>query len=221
MNTRIGVIIPDRSDRPLFLANCLRLLKNQTIQPEIIELVNYEPLSDQVDITQRYKVGYDKLRNKGLDVIAFIENDEWYAPDYLETMVNGWIENNKPDIFGTNYTIYYHIKLFAHFTMHHLTRSSAMSTLIKPDLNFEWCKDNEPYTDIHLWSKLKGVCFTPPKTICLGIKHGVGKCGGFAHIDKLHRYNNELSSQDQNMEFLKGLVDPESFEFYSNYFDKK
>lgn len=215
---KIGIIIPDRNDRPLFLENCLRLIKSQTLQPEIIELVNYEAESESVDITQRYKRGYDALRNKGLDVIALMENDEWYSPDYLKIMCEGWDSFGRPDIFGTNYTIYYHIKLFAYFTMHHLTRSSAMSTLIKPDLNFEWCSDNEPYTDIHLWTRLRGVCFSPPSTICLGIKHGVGKCGGFAHTDKLHRYENELSTKDTNKEWLKSVVDEKSFEFYSNYF---
>ena len=216
---RIGIIIPDRNDRPLFLKNCMRLIKSQTLQPEIIELVNYEPESESVDITQRYRRGYDNLRNKGLDVIALMENDEWYSHDYLKTMVNEWVNNGKPDIFGTNYTIYYHIKLFAYFTMHHLTRSSAMSTLIKPDLNFKWCVDDQPYTDLHLWSVLKGVTFKPNKTICLGIKHGVGKCGGMAHVDKLHRYQNELSVNDSNKTFLRDIMDSESFEFYSNYFN--
>jgi len=211
---KIGIIIPDRNDRPLFLANCLRLIKNQTLQPEIIEVVNYEPESDNVDITQRYRRGYDKLRNKGLDVIAFMENDEWYSPKYLEIMTNGWIDNGKPEIFGTNYTIYYHIKLFSYFTMHHLTRSSAMSTLITPDLVIKWCVDEQPYTDIWLWKQLQGVTFTPPEIICLGIKHGVGKCGGMAHVDKLHRY----VGNDENKDYLRSVVDNESFNFYSNYF---
>lgn len=211
---KIGIIIPDRKDRPLFLENCLRLIKNQTLQPTIIEVINYEPESDNVDITQRYRRGYEKLRNKGLDVIALMENDEWYSPEYLEIMVNGWIKHGKPEIFGTNYTVYYHIKLFSYFTMHHLTRSSAMSTLITPDMDIKWCVDEQPYTDIWLWKQLQGVTFTPPKIICLGIKHGVGKCGGMAHVDKLHRY----VGNDTNKDYLRSVVDNESFNFYSNYF---
>lgn len=211
---KIGIIIPDRKDRPLFLENCLRLIKNQTLQPTIIEVINYEPESDNVDITQRYRRGYEKLRNKGLDVIALMENDEWYSPEYLEIMVNGWVKHGKPEIFGTNYTVYYHIKLFSYFTMHHLTRSSAMSTLITPDMDIKWCVDEQPYTDIWLWKQLQGVTFTPPKIICLGIKHGVGKCGGMAHVDKLHRY----VGNDTNKDYLRSVVDNESFNFYSNYF---
>lgn len=215
---KIGVIIPDRGDRPKFLENCLRMLKTQTIQPDIIELVDDIPLNDNCDITWRYRTGYDRLRNKDLDIIAFIENDDWYAPDYLETMINQWVNFGKPDVFGTNYTIYYHIKLFSYLTMNHDTRSSAMSTIIKPDLDFAWCPDHEPYTDMWLWNKLKGIVFHPEKHICLGVKHGVGLCGGRSHVDRLERYSN-VGQTDFDKTFLSATLDKESFEFYSNYFN--
>ncbi len=212
----IGVIIPDRGDRPEFLENCLRMLKAQTMQPTIIEIVNDAPLSDEKDITLRYRLGYERLRNKGIEVIALIENDDWYAYNYLETMYNKWLELGKPDLLGQSYTIYYHIKQRAWFTMNHPERSSAMNTFIKPDLIFDWCVDNDPYTDLHLWlrSGLKGEIFTPKSHICLGIKHGDGLCGGVNHVDALHRYTN----RDSNMTFLNQIMDSESFNFYSNYF---
>lgn len=211
---KIGIIIPDRNDRPLFLANCLRMLKAQTLQPDIIELVNDIPFSEDCDITWRYKLGYDRLRNKGLDVIAFIENDDFYAIDYLEIMVNEWIKQGNPNLLGHTYTIYYHIKLFAHYTMNHLTRSSAMNTLIKPDLNFAWCDNAQPFTDMYLWETLKGIVFNPVKNICLGIKHGVGLCGGRSHVDRLDRY----LEKDYNKELLRQTMDEISFEFYTNFF---
>jgi hypothetical protein len=211
---RIGVIIPDRGDRPGFLENCLRMIKAQTLKPAIIELVNDEPTSKNYDITKRYRMGYDRLRNKDLDIIALMENDDWYAPEYLETMISRWISSGKPEIFGLDHTIYYHIRLFAHFTMNHSSRSSAMNTIVKPDLNFKWCPDHEPYTDIHLWNTLKGTIISPEKTICMGIKHGIGLCGGRSHLDRLHRYINP----DEQKEFLKATLDQVSFEFYSKVF---
>lgn len=217
---RIGIIIPDRGDRPELLENCLRMIKTQTIQPCAVELVNHAPNSKSPDITERYRIGYDRLRNKNLDVIAFMENDDWYSPDYLATMISHWITYGKPTIFGTNYTYYYHIKLFQYFTMYHDQRSSAMSTLIKPDLYFPWCPDNEPFTDIYLWQKFgnqgQGTIFKPEKTICMGMKHGVGLCGGKSHVDRLNRYEQ----LDTDKSFLKNIMkeDPKSFQFYSNYF---
>lgn len=222
---KIGVIIPDRGDRPRFLENCLRMLNKQTLKPDVIELVNNDMLTfdgdgyhveknKDCDITWRYRTGYERLKNKGLDCILLWENDDWYHSAYIETMVREWKKAGKPEIFGTNYTIYYHIKLFAHFVMHHTTRSSAMSTLLKPDLNFTWCKDYEPYTDLHLWKTLKGVTFQPEKNICMGIKHGEGLCGGRCHIDRLEKFINKDPAKD----FLRSNMDEESFNFYTTYF---
>lgn len=213
---KIGVIIPDRSDRPKLLANCLRMLNNQTVQSSEVYVVNEAPSSPLCDITKRYRIGYDHFRNKGFDILFFIENDDWYSPTYIETMITEWKAQGKPDIFGTDYTIYYHIKLFAQFTMHHNTRSSAMSTIIKPDLNFNWCVDHEPYTDMHLWTILKGKVFKPQKHICLGIKHGTGLCGGRSHVDRLHRY--KITDPDKS--FLKSVMDADSYNFYTNYFNQ-
>jgi hypothetical protein len=221
---KIGVIIPDRNDRPLFLKNCLRLLSEQTKKDFLyVVLVNDDFGGDEnvPDITKRYRLGYDKLRGKGLDCILLMENDDWYAKDYIETMVAKWEEHGRPDLFGTNYTIYYHIKLFSYFTMYHETRSSAMSTLIKPDLDFHWCADNETYTDIHLWNTIQNrKVFKPEKIICLGIKHGDGLCGGRSHVDRLERYSPPNGFEDKSADYLWATVDSKSFYFYNNYFKK-
>lgn len=216
---RIGIIIPDRGDRPKLMDNCLRMLKAQTIIPVYQHLVkaNYPPESNLPDITQRYRRGYDILRNQDLDVIAFIENDDWYSPNYLEEMFKNWNDAGRPDLFGTSYTYYYHLKEFAYFKMEHYQRSSGMSTLIKPDLDIDWPNDSEPYTDSHLWfnnTQLKKVIFTPEKMICMGMKHAVGMCGGQNHNTRLDRYKYK----DPDKDFLRRHLDPVSFEFYSNYF---
>lgn len=216
---RIGIIIPDRGDRPLMLKNCLRMIAGQTILPAIIEVVDDPPAGDACDITYRYRIGYERLRNKDLDVIAFMENDDWYDPEYLETMVKHWNDNGRPELLGLNHTIYYHVKRKAWFYMGHDSRSSAMNTLIKPDLYFDWCVDHYAYTDLHLWlvSGLKGVIVKPEREICLGIKHGVGMTGGKMHVNKLHRFIN----QDQDLAFLKQVTskDPEGLKFLSMNFD--
>ncbi len=213
---KIGIIIPTRNNRKELLQNCLRLIDNQTIKPSHIELVDDAPISEKCDITWRYKLGYERLRGMGLDVIFLMEDDDYYSPTYLETMVNAWVKNGKPNLIGTDYTIYYHIGLFAWFTFYHGSRSSAMSTGIKPDLEFNWCVDHEPFTDIYLWKTLHGIIFKPEKNICLGIKHGTTMTGGKSHIDNFHRYINK----DQQKTFLKTNTDEESFNFYSNFIKK-
>lgn len=214
---RIGVIIPDRGDRPELLKNSLRMLEGQTLKPEIVELINFPSTSSEKDITLRYRTGYEKLKNKGLDIIAFWENDDYYCKDYLKIMTDKWVERGKPELLGTDYTIYYHIRELAYFTFHHSERSSASSTLIRPDLNFPWCIDSEPYTDMYLWSacpQIKDkVIFHPEKHIMLGIKHGVGLAGGIGHLDELQIF----IEKDFSKEFMKTHMDEEGFIFYSNY----
>jgi len=210
---KTAILIIHRNDRPKFLENLHRMIKAQTVQPDHIEEINFPAFSDECDITTRYRLGYDNLRGKGFDVIIIMEVDDWYAPNYIETMLNEWERYDKPDIFGTRYTIYYHLFLRKHFTMHHADRASAMNTLIKPDLIFDWCAETDPYTDIHLWTKLQGITFTPEKIISVGIKHGIGKSGGYGHTDRLHRYKETHLS-------LGEVMDWESFDFYWNYFER-
>jgi hypothetical protein len=157
----------------LFLQNCIRQLKSQTLQPVETLIVSEAPVDDNKDLTRRYRIGYDHMRRKNLDVIALIEDDDFYAPEYLETMVGEWVKEGRPNLFGTIYTIYYNLRFSAWLTFHHHTRSSAMSTLIAPDMNFKWCDDHEPYFDIYIWNLLRGQgkLFRPEKHICLGIKH--------------------------------------------------
>ena len=208
----IACLIPDRGDRPAFMENCLRMLEKQTMKPKIIEIVDEKPLSDACDITYRYKKGYENLRNKGIDVIFLIENDDFYAADYIETCINEWIKAGKPDLFGQTYTYYYHLSLFAYFKMEHFQRSSAMNTMIKADLNFTWGEDSDPYADAWLWYHLKDKkLFTSKNIICMGMKHGIGLCGGRNHTDFLDRFVYD----DKNLEFLSKVVDKESLPFYA------
>lgn len=217
---RIGIIIPTRGDRPLFLENCKRMIEAQKfLGTALVCIVDNAPESDAKDITKRYRHGYDSLRGHLLDVIFLIEDDDFYAPDYFTTMLQAWESVGKPDLFGTRQTIYYHLKLRRYYTMFHEQRSSAMSTMIKPDLNFAWCPDTEVYTDNWLYSQLQYKLFKPDKIICLGIKHGVGKTGGEAHTTNLDAYYKmSTAADDENLAFMKQVMDVDSFEFYSNYF---
>lgn len=224
-DVKIAVIIPTRGDRSLLLQNCLRMLDAQTLQTPYIYAVDYPPLSNEKDITQRYKKGYNQLSNTfgRIDLIAFIEDDDYYAPDYLETMAAEWLRAGKPDIIGNSTSIYYHLKLKKYFSLNHPSRASAMNTLIKPGLTFPWCADNYEYTDAHLWKLanikftnppiLKGHLFVPNKIISFGIKHGSGLVGGRFHNDRLERYIND----DADLSFLKQNCDAESFKFYSEF----
>jgi len=219
---KIAVLIPDRGDRPKLMSNCLRMMQAQTLKPHTTIIMSGRPESDKCDITYRYREGYELATKMwmyafgyGIDVIAFVENDDWYAPDYLETMAREWDAHGRPEIFGTNYTIYYHLKLKRYFILEHYDRASAMNTFIKPGLRITWPVDEDPYTDMHLWQNcgLRGVTFRPGRHISIGMKHGEGMTGGGWHRDKLDRFKTEDGG------LLRDNLDPASFEFYNNYFN--
>jgi len=209
---KFAVLMIHRGDRPLFLEQFHRMLARQTIQPDILEIVDYPPKSNQVDITERYKYGYEKLKGQGLDCIVIMEVDDWYANNYLETMTTQWDKHGRQDMFGTSYTTYYHLSLGKSFTFQHSKRSSMMSTLIKADLELEWPSDDYPYTDMYLWMRCQnGVTYHPIGYICLGLKHGVGKTGGQFHTDKLKSF------KAGGISFEK-IVGKEDYEFYTKNF---
>lgn len=213
---KIGIIIPDRGDRPELLQNCFRMMRKQTIFDQVDWMlpVSFKPVSDAVDITPRYRVGYYTLESFGVDVIFFIENDDWYAPEYLEVMCRAWEEQGRPNLFGINYAIHYHLGLLRYFTFDGQQMANAFNTMIKPGIRIPnmWPADDDPFTDQWLWSIIPGrKVFTPPRVISVGIKHGTTMSGGYGHVNKLHRFIHEDNG------FLAKTLDPESLHFYEDF----
>jgi hypothetical protein len=205
---KVGVIIPDRNDRPIFLDHCLKMMEGQTLKPDFVELVNYEPKSDLTDLTERVRIGFERLKDK-CDCVLIIENDDYYSSDYIATMVNEWVKWGKPDLIGNAETIYYHIFKKQFKFLNHPNRASLFQTLISCEANIEWCDDSEVFLDLHLWKKHKGKTFTTEECIAMGIKHGIGKCGGSGHERMIYDFN------DPAMNFLRENIEKESFNFYS------
>lgn len=203
----IAVVIPDRGDRPEFMDHCRYLLSLQTMQPAIIEIVDYPPLNGVKDITPRYRQGLKNAFAKGALVTFLWENDDWYSPTYIEQMIKGWIKAGSPSLFGIGYTTYYHLKQKKYRTLKHPKRASAMNTMISALHPLTFPPDDDPFFDLHLW-KTGGITFSPKEIISIGIKHGVGLCGGKAH-------NMDFKYKTEGNGFLEKVVDQRSFAFYS------
>lgn len=214
---KIAVITPDRGDRPEFLERFKQMIESQTFKPSTVLIVDYKPKSEKCDITERYRTAYHSLDGMDYDCVLFMENDDYYAPHYIETMINEWSKHGCPDLFGTGYTYYYHIGIGKYARFDHKRRASMMNTLMKPDLKFDWCADDYPYTDAWLWNTIKNrVTFAPENPISLGIKHGIGMSGGEFHRTRLDRYRDT----DLNFEFLKRNTTIEMFNFYMSIYEK-
>ena len=107
---KIGVLIITKGDRPKFLEHAKYLISEQTLQPDVIEVVD-EETNLAIDITYRYRVGCKRLVKKGCDLIIFWEDDDFYKFNYIQTMLSEFINNGRPDIIGIEKTIYYHIEI--------------------------------------------------------------------------------------------------------------
>jgi len=197
---RVGLITPTRGDRPQFIEQCKKLMKLQTLQPNEWEIVDEKPLNNEVDITYRFRIGFERLKDK-VDVIVIIEDDDWYSSSYIEKMVNGWIDNGKPDIFGLNNTVYYNINTNKYTHFYHKGRASMMATVLSAKAKINWGKDNYAYTDMVLWQQLKGVS-VDLGIINMGIKHGVGLCGGAGHNPDWGKYQ----LVDSDLSYLKSIT---------------
>ncbi|MDI6787114.1 MAG: hypothetical protein QME51_01945 [Planctomycetota bacterium] len=209
---KIAAVIPTR-DRPRFLTNALRLIARQSTIPDIIEIVDDTLPATSIgrDITLRYRLGCQRAFERGAKVVLCWEDDDWYAPDYIQTMLVNWLSANQPPIFGLNFTVYYHIGRKAWSLLEHPGRASMMSTLIdKSVLNGSWSASTA-FLDLYLWEKHKGQAIGLSRTINIGIKHGIGICAGVGH-NKNFLYDH----QDEDYQFLRNILgsDEESLKFY-------
>jgi len=213
---KIGVLTITRGDRPEFVDHCRSMIKAQTVRPDFHEIVDDKPISDSPDITYRYRIGTQRLFEKGCDVVLFCEDDDYYSRRYIEIMCRAWLANGRPNIFGLNKTIYYNIVNSKFADLVHPNRASMMSTMISKNAKINWGDDSYSYTDMIIWQQEKSKLATDLGKICVGIKHGVGLCGGGGHDINWTKFHGT----DENHVYLKTLIDERSFNFYSKWFTK-
>lgn len=191
---RVGVCIPDRGDRPLFLERCLSMMDSQTRKPDFIRVVSEDvpATKNGIDITRRYAIGFKELfLHNGCDVVFCIESDDWYSDKYISTMLKAWENNGKPQVFGLEYSIYYNIVSCRYSKFKHKKRSSMMSTMVTSAvLDHKFDFENQ-YLDFKLWTDRKFTRKTfvnRGNPIAIGIKHGHGLVGGTGHDKDWDRF---------------------------------
>jgi len=202
MNT--GVLIPTQGKRKNFLEFALKQIDRQTRKPDFIEVMADEQIIFPKDLTWRYRIGSQRLIDSGADIIIFWEDDDWYAPGYIERMVTEWETAGKPDIFGVGYSIYYHLFSCKFWKSVHWGRASAMSTMVKSSAlkDYKWPDDSEVWLDIDMWKKIKGTTFEPLFPISIGIKHGLGVFGGIGHNSGFSGYRD----RDSGFNYLRSMI---------------
>lgn len=201
-----AIITPTR-DRPKMLEFCKYQVSQFTIQPEKHYIIDYPPVSDSVDISERVFAGVQKAKADGIDLVFIIEDDDAVKPYYIEMFGK---TTSQYDFFGCETTTYYHLINRTYQDFKHPLRSSLFTTGFRVSAveKFIWPRNNA-FVDIDLWRYAQPYRKRfIPVTGCVGIKgHGFGKSGGKGHMMKFQK-------SDYNYNWLRNNVTPEAFEFY-------
>lgn len=221
MDPYIVCLIPTRGDRPVMLNRCMEMLSKQTLQPRDIFVIKDPPIDPNVkDITWRYRIGIERIINNHPDVelILFIEDDDWYSSSYIEVFHREWEQAGRPSVFGIQETYYYHIGIKKFHHQRHLQRASAFSTGVTKDIQqMKWSSDDYSFVDLDIWKQFRGKTFKASPLITLGIKgHKEGSFFGDICHDDLWK---GLKHDDKDLEWIRSVVDEESFDFYFNRHD--
>lgn len=210
---KVGVITPhQKGDRSVFLDRLKMYIERQTVKPDKWVIVDHDT-GLRKDLTARLRSGLNQCRD--CDLVLVMEDDDWYAPTYIERMRYEWVAAGRPDLIGIGETHYCHIGSGGHVLLKHPKRASLMSTGISTSATdrMRWPADDEVFVDIHLWCELGGKTFIPEKPISVGIKHGIGNTGGKAHNPNWSLYKkapNMLASLiGSDAAYYHNLIKPE------------
>lgn len=201
-------IIPTRGDRKPFLDHCLWQLDRMTVKPKAVFLINHEPVYGKVDLVARVQAGVACAIGEGIDVCFIVEDDDAYKPDHFKRYMDVF---DKADFVGQDYSHYYNLRNRTWFKFTHSYRASLCSTAFRVSAlnNFKWPAEDDPFLDLSLWKYARTRRRKFIDTGMVGIKHGMGLCGGKGH-------RMVMRNKDPDMAWLKSIVDQESFEFYKS-----
>lgn len=211
-------ITPTRGDRPELLEFCKHQLQRMTIRPAQSYFINYPPKSKHFDLTERVIEGVRRAALDGFDKVFIVEEDDFYNARYFEHFT--FHGNDKIDFIGSRHTVYYSVRHQRYTEINHPGRSSLFTTGFKiSSLNgFKWPDPTEVFLDLKLWefaAKRKYTKFIDQDIapFAIGIKHGLGLCGGKGHTMTHKQW-------DDRLDYLCRHTDSEAFQFYVGLMQK-
>jgi hypothetical protein len=175
-----------------------------TVKPDKSYFIDYPPKNGVKDMVDRLKIGIDNATKDGFEYCYIIENDDYYPADYFEKM-----QFNEHDFIGDPMSVYYHIKTKGYLEAYKPLQPSLFTTGFKISAIKNFRFPNNVFVDIDLWAHARKAKKRFVNSGAIGIKHGVGLCGG-----KGHSINYRL--KDEGSEYLKSKVDSEAFDFYTS-----
>jgi hypothetical protein len=196
--------ITPTGDRPLAFALCQQWMKNQTLKPSqwlvvddgktpliptsAMQYVRREPKSDdpQHTLILNLKAALPLIRG---EKIIIIEDDEYYAPEYIAEMSR---RLDHHELVGIMHAKYYHLPTGGYYKIGNTTHASLAETGFRrsflPELETLWAGDTS--LDMRIWQKAgnRGHLFDDDSnSLYVGIKGLPGRAGiGAGHRPSLY-----------------------------------
>jgi glycosyltransferase involved in cell wall biosynthesis len=197
MNQDFTVITPT-GDRPEAFSLCIKYLLRQTCQPKewIIVDDGKSPMLPPLDIPYVHYIRRERqagepahtlrpqmveaLKYVSTDKVIIMEDDDWYDPEYCETLV---AVLDKAVLAGQGEGVYYHIPNRSYFLCKNKDRASRCQTSFRssfiPTVLRVCQSSSSPFLDLNVWtvkntSKLLLTDFRP---LCVGMKGLPGRRG--------------------------------------------
>lgn len=238
--------ITPTGDRPLAFALCQLWMKNQTRQPDqwlviddgntpsdyLMRPMEYirrtpQPLEPKPTLLVNLATGIPLIRH---EQIIFIEDDEYYAPEYIETMAGALAQHQ---VAGISHSKYYHLPSGKYLQIGNGSHASLAQTGIRYSFlpEFNPLLRGDTYLDMRIWKQAgpRGFLFRDQiRPLYLGIKGLPGRPGiGAGHGEKLYRAKDADRSilkrwipRDHGiyLDIAKGTLTQEN---YKSYFSAK
>lgn len=153
---KLGVLVPTRGDRPELLEHARHMFNRQTAKPYRVLIADWTAPHKQSDIRRRLKLGCERLFDAGCTHVAIWEDDDWYAPNYIELVF--FYLNEGCDLLGCRRTWYYGLHARAYLDLPHDGRASMHTTVLSRAVfdGFPWKGQEDKGLDIKLWRWAQG-----------------------------------------------------------------
>lgn len=227
MPLKVGVIVPTLGKRPALLDRAKFYIGRQTVQPAETIIVDYPQKRKPYDLTERYRFGIERVKGS-VDVMFFMEDDDYYPPHYIETMLKLYEDAGIPQAFGIGETYFYHPELRRVWHRSHPAAGPcAFQMMIRSDAvkEIDWSLVNDLFIDAGLWRQLHGqVAYwhrSSPYIMALGMKHGRGPCAAGGHTPSLYndaeKRDDEETWADPDFSWLRSKIGLHDASWYETF----
>lgn len=218
--------------RPEAFALCEHYMSRQSVRPDqwiVVDdceihttltrgqvSVRVEPFWEpgQMTLPRNIKAGLETALGIGSDVVIIIEDDDWYHPDYIKTVMD---RLNEVSLAGEGKAKYYNVRThrsIVHRNTRHasLCQTAFRSECIPEIINLIDRNPCQKYLDLDIWKLNFSKRVWRDKTTCVGIKGMPGRGGiGYGHDDQ------RGDKDSQPFRLLKEWIGTDDARVYENF----